>query len=67
MPHLKKNAQRGMHMGNGCSQSLAKQEPQVNRSKQMADSEKMEEIDFSHCSGKCRFFSNAKHLHEFKR
>lgn len=45
-----------MHMGNGCSQSLAKQEPQVNRSKQMADSEKMEEIDFSHCSGKCRFF-----------
>lgn len=45
-----------MHLGNGCSQSLAKQEQQVKRSKQMADSEKMEEIDFSHCTGECSFF-----------
>lgn len=44
------------HMGNGCSQSLAKQQLQVNRSKQMADSEKMKEIDFSHCAGKYSSF-----------
>lgn len=43
-------------MGNGCSQSLAKQELLANRSKQMADSEKMKEIDFSHCAGKYSSF-----------
>lgn len=55
-------------MRDGCSQSLAKQDLHVNKSKQMADSEKMKEMDFSHCAGKYFFFffSNAKHLHEFK-
>lgn len=43
-------------MGNGCSQSLTKQELQVNKSKQMADSEKMKEFDFSHYTGKYSFF-----------
>lgn len=43
-------------MGNGCSQSLVKQDLQVNTSKQRADSEKMKEIDFSHCACKYSFF-----------
>lgn len=54
MYHIKKKAQRstcGM-----AAHTLAKQALQVNRSKQMADPEKMKEIDFSHCAGEYSFF-----------